>query len=32
MTDLSLVVPVYNEKDNLPLLMDAIRGGIDPFG
>ena len=24
MTNLSLVVPVYNEKDNLPLLMDAI--------
>jgi len=24
MIDLSLVVPVYNEKENLPLLMDAI--------
>lgn len=28
MTDLSLVVPVYNEKDNLPLLMDAIEAAL----
>jgi glycosyltransferase involved in cell wall biosynthesis len=31
MTDLSLVVPVYNEKDNLPLLMDAIRAALIPL-
>ncbi|NJC97146.1 MAG: glycosyltransferase [Anaerolineales bacterium] len=30
MTDLSLVVPVYNEKDNLPLLMDAIFAAMQP--
>jgi len=29
MTDLSLVVPVYNEKENLPLLMDAIHATLD---
>jgi glycosyltransferase involved in cell wall biosynthesis len=28
MTDLSLVVPVYNEKDNLPFLMDAIEAAL----
>lgn len=28
MMDLSLVVPVYNEKDNLPLLMDAIEAAL----
>jgi glycosyltransferase involved in cell wall biosynthesis len=28
MTDLSLVIPVYNEKDNLPLLMDAIKAAL----
>ncbi len=28
MTDLSLVIPVYNEKDNLPLLMEAIRSAL----
>jgi glycosyltransferase involved in cell wall biosynthesis len=31
MTDLSLVVPVYNEKDNLPLLMDAILSAMMPL-
>ncbi|MDX1379231.1 MAG: glycosyltransferase family 2 protein, partial [Anaerolineales bacterium] len=31
MTDLSLVVPVYNEKDNLPLLMDAILSAMEPL-
>lgn len=31
MTDLSLVVPVYNEKDNLPLLMDAIQAALKYF-
>ncbi|HSO12562.1 MAG TPA: glycosyltransferase family 2 protein [Anaerolineales bacterium] len=32
MTDLSLVVPVYNEKENLPLLMDAIYTALIPLG
>jgi len=31
MTDLSLVIPVYNEKENLPLLMDAIYAGLNPL-
>jgi glycosyltransferase involved in cell wall biosynthesis len=31
MTDLSLVVPVYNEKDNLSLLMDAIEAALAPI-
>lgn len=31
MTDLSLVIPVYNEKDNLPLLMQAIRAALQPL-
>lgn len=31
MTDLSLVIPVYNEKDNLPLLMDAIEAALTPL-
>lgn len=31
MTDLSLVIPVYNEKDNLPLLMDAILSALTPL-
>jgi glycosyltransferase involved in cell wall biosynthesis len=31
MIDLSLVVPVYNEKDNLPLLMDAIYQALQPL-
>ncbi|MEW6284946.1 MAG: glycosyltransferase family 2 protein [Chloroflexota bacterium] len=31
MTDLSLVIPVYNEKDNLPLLMNAIEQALAPL-
>jgi len=31
MTELSLVVPVYNEKENLPLLMDAIYEALEPL-
>jgi glycosyltransferase involved in cell wall biosynthesis len=31
MIDLSLVIPVYNEKDNLPLLMDAIQKAMSPI-
>ena len=31
MTDLSLVVPVYNERENLPLLMDAIYAALTPL-
>ena len=31
MTELSLVVPVYNEKENLPLLMDAIYTAMNPL-
>jgi len=31
MTDLSLVVPVYNEKENLPVLMDAILSALEPL-
>ena len=31
MVDLSLVIPVYNEKDNLPLLMDAIEAALVPL-
>ena len=31
MTELSLVVPVYNEKENLPLLMDAIYAAMTPL-
>lgn len=31
MSDLSLVVPVYNEKDNLPLLMEAINNALKSF-
>ncbi|MEN6410071.1 MAG: glycosyltransferase family 2 protein [Anaerolineaceae bacterium] len=30
--DLSVVVPVYNEEENLPLLMPAIRQALDPLG
>jgi glycosyltransferase involved in cell wall biosynthesis len=29
--DLSLVVPIYNEKENLPLLMDAINAAMLPL-
>jgi len=31
MTDLSLVVPVYNERENLPLLMDSIYAALMPL-
>ncbi len=31
MTELSLVVPVYNEKENLPLLMDAVYAAMSPL-
>src|SRR5512132_3375660 len=31
MLPLSLVVPVYNEEENLPLLMDAICNAIEPL-
>ena len=31
MTNLSLVVPVYNEEENLHLLFDAIRKALDPL-
>src|SRR5262249_47036618 len=30
--DLSIVVPVYNEEDNLPLLWPEIREVLDPAG
>jgi glycosyltransferase involved in cell wall biosynthesis len=30
--DLSIVVPVYNEEENLPLLYDAVTGVMDPLG
>ena len=29
--DLSLVIPVYNEKDNLQLLMEAIQAALNPY-
>ena len=29
--DISLIVPVYNEKENLPLLMDAINAALIPL-
>ena len=31
MTDLSLVIPVYNEEQNLPLLFDAIQQALGPL-
>jgi len=31
MTDLSLIVPIYNEKENIPLLMDAIYAALEPL-
>ena len=31
MPNLSLIVPVYNEEENLPLLIDAIRKALDPL-
>lgn len=32
MTDLSLIIPVYNEKDSLHLLMEAINASLAPLG
>ncbi|MEP7133961.1 MAG: glycosyltransferase family 2 protein [Chloroflexota bacterium] len=32
MTELSLVIPVYNEEENLPLLFDAIQQALKPIG
>jgi glycosyltransferase involved in cell wall biosynthesis len=31
MPDLSLIIPVYNEDANLPLLYDAIKRALDPL-
>jgi glycosyltransferase involved in cell wall biosynthesis len=31
MPELSLIVPVYNEEENLPLLYDAIRAALEPL-
>ena len=31
MPELSLIVPVYNEEENLPLLYDAIHQALDPL-
>jgi glycosyltransferase involved in cell wall biosynthesis len=31
MTELSLVIPVYNEEENLPHLMDVIRAALTPL-
>jgi dolichol-phosphate mannosyltransferase len=32
MLDLSVVIPVYNEEDNLPLLWPELRGVLDELG
>jgi dolichol-phosphate mannosyltransferase len=32
MLDLSVVLPVYNEEENLPLLWAELRGVLDPLG
>jgi glycosyltransferase involved in cell wall biosynthesis len=32
MVDLSVVIPVYNEEDNLPLLWPELRGVLDSMG
>ncbi|HET7344111.1 MAG TPA: glycosyltransferase family 2 protein [Methylomirabilota bacterium] len=31
MTDLSVVIPVYNEEENLPLLWPELRGVLEPL-
>ena len=31
MSDLSLIIPVYNEEANLPLLYDSIRKALEPL-
>jgi glycosyltransferase involved in cell wall biosynthesis len=30
--DLSLIIPVYNEEENLPLLADSIHAALEPLG
>ena len=30
--DLSIVIPVYNEEQNLPILFDAVHTALAPFG
>lgn len=30
--DLSLVIPVYNEEENLPILFNAVHQALDPLG
>jgi glycosyltransferase involved in cell wall biosynthesis len=30
--NLSLIIPVYNEEENLPLLYDALHQALDPLG
>ena len=32
MRDLSIVIPVYNEEENLPLLWPELRGVLEPLG
>ena len=32
MVELSVVIPVYNEEENLPLLWPELRGVLDPLG
>ena len=32
MLDLSIVIPVYNEEENLPLLWPELRGVLEPLG
>jgi glycosyltransferase involved in cell wall biosynthesis len=31
MSELSLVIPIYNEEENLPLLMEAINAALNPL-
>lgn len=31
MTELSLVIPIYNEEENLPILMEAINAAMNPL-
>ncbi|HLK97074.1 MAG TPA: glycosyltransferase family 2 protein [Hymenobacter sp.] len=30
--DLSVIIPIYNEEANIPLLYDRLRGVLDPMG
>jgi glycosyltransferase involved in cell wall biosynthesis len=32
MRDLSVIIPVYNEEENLPPLWEELRGALDPLG